>query len=169
MKPWFVLLLSLVVAACSTVRVEGDPDFTLDEGGRYTWVASALEETDVDAPISDYLHAVNAELEQRGLVRATTASSDYQIDVSVVIEREVRDQDPVFSLFVALEYEVAVLRVRIKETEGERRRWSGECRHDLRMVRRSFGGLPPMWEDLDRRREWLPEEQVDRIFARLAR
>ncbi|MEO0651374.1 MAG: hypothetical protein AAFZ65_11930, partial [Planctomycetota bacterium] len=65
--------------------------------------------------------------------------------------------------------EEVVVVVSIRDAETNRERWVGECHHELRLLRRSLGGTPPLWEEMDREREWLPQAEIDRIFERLAK
>ena len=169
MKVPFALLLLALLAACSAVRVAGDPDLRLERGARYAWSSTSENGIDEDVPLDRYLDAVADELELRGVSRATTASADYLVDVAVEIETRIQQNDPVFSLYTAHEVEDARVTVRILEAGADRVLWAGECVHELRTTARSLGGTPPLWESLDRQREWLPDAQVERIFERLAR
>lgn len=165
MKALLAFAILLVGSACSSVQVEGDPDFALVPGSTFAWSIDRDRPIESGVPYDEYLRAVIAEFGELEVQRATTATADYLVDLWVRVQVDVRENDPYFQLVVAEEFEEAIVRLEIHEGRSDELLWAGEVRHRLRFTRRSFGGLPPRWEPVAEDREWFVQREIERLFG----
>lgn len=155
---------------CSSTRTSGSPDFPLQVGETFAWSPSTSADRtfDGDVPWGELRDTVAAELRERGLQEVAGQEADITVDMDIAIQVLTRQNDPEFYLYVGERFERATLSVELQRNAEQGAYWRGECRHDLRDVARTIGGITgAAWQPIEQERSWPVQALVDRIFDRL--
>ena len=111
--------------------------------------------------------AIDEELERIGTRRVDKHRASFLVEASLDLELETQSNDPYYSLYIAEKYEEGRLTVSLYDTRTSRLAWRGECRHRLRYVARTMGGLSPRFVPTSEARDWQIEAMVERVVRRL--
>lgn len=171
----FVVQLALAafvvgLIGCTVVRTWEDGELRVGEARTYAWSAGVADPVDEEVPWDEILGAISNELRERGLEEAPRADADLLVDAEVEVGVVTVEHDPNYDLYVAERVERATLAIEVRRRSPDtvNDRWRGVCRHRLRVVERSMGGVVgSRWHAVDEERDWSVGALVRRILDRL--
>lgn len=163
--------VAALLAACSTVRVEGESDFAMVAGDSYAWVVEPddLARADgEDLPWREVRDAASDELDARELVETSRSDADWLLELRLDVGTEVRTNHGYFNMYVAEQVEEGSVTLFVLDGRSGRELWSAESRRELRTSSRTTGGLGKIrWHDSGEARDWDIDGVVGEIVDRL--
>ena len=165
------LLLSLL-AACSGVDTVRDSSFDFDAVTSYAWkegprMTGTSDRDEEDRLLQQLRQRIDFNLEQRGWKQVEKAAADVVISARVRIETRVQQNDPNFALYVAEEYEQAILEIEVFNRLARKSVWRGQREDRLRYTSRAIGGVHQRFEPTGELRQWHIDKMADRVLDRL--
>lgn len=167
---------ALLPSACSSVRVQGDPDLVLHEGDGYAWSGTMPDpQPEGDGggngdgvPWRAFVDAVDAELAGRGLRSVDPAEADWRVEIDLRVALAMRENNPYFNPYVGERFEKGTLVLTVADAATGEVRWSAETERPLRDTERTMGGpTGAVWTPVDAERDWDVEDMAARVVRRL--
>jgi hypothetical protein len=167
-----VAAFCLAASGCSGVDTDRDRSFDFAAVRNYAWkeppqFAGDAAGDDAEVLLTQVQRRIDRALTRRGIGLVDKPEADVVLSSKLRIETRVQDNDPQFAVFVAEEYEIAVLELEIFARAERRSVWSGRSQDRLRYVSRGTSGVEVRFVPTDEPRSWHLDDMVDRITAKL--